>query len=107
MLKIWKNYYLDASSVYYALKKAHAFIDSNDEKTVAETIVKQFPSTTINSIETSLKSYKKINAWKKDLIATKDSFDRLQSVMSNAGELSEKADFNKIVNNSIAEKLLG
>ena len=23
MLKIWKNYYLDASSVYYALKKAH------------------------------------------------------------------------------------
>lgn len=27
MLKIWKNYYLDASSVYYALKKAHTKYD--------------------------------------------------------------------------------
>lgn len=102
-----KNNGKTVESFLKALKKAHAFIDSNDEKTVAETIVKQFPSTTIYSIETSLKSYKKINAWKKDLIATKDSFDRLQNVMSNAGELSAKADFDKIVNNSIAEKLLG
>ena len=31
MLKIWKNYYLDASSVYYALKKAHAKADGGVE----------------------------------------------------------------------------
>ena len=31
LLKIWKNYYLDASSVYYALKKAHAKADGGVE----------------------------------------------------------------------------
>lgn len=31
MLKIWKNYYLDASSVYYALKKAYTKTDGGVE----------------------------------------------------------------------------
>ena len=31
MLKIWKNYYLDASSVYYTLKKAHTKVDGGVE----------------------------------------------------------------------------
>ena len=31
LLKIWKNYYLDASSVYYALKKAHTTADGGVE----------------------------------------------------------------------------
>lgn len=31
LLKIWKDYYLDASSVYYTLKKAHAKADGGVE----------------------------------------------------------------------------
>lgn len=31
LLKIWGNYYLDASSVYYALKKAHTKADGGVE----------------------------------------------------------------------------
>ena len=31
LLKIWKDYYLDASSVYYALKKAHTKADGGVE----------------------------------------------------------------------------
>jgi NitT/TauT family transport system substrate-binding protein len=86
-----------------ALKKAHEFIDNNSEKIVAEAIVKQFPSTTINSIETSLVSYKKINSWNKDLQATEQSFVRLQDIMENAGELQKRVDFNSIVDNSLAK----
>ena len=89
-----------------ALKKAHEFIDNNTEKVVAEAIIKQFPSTTIDSIETSLISYKNINAWKKDFIATEESFTRLQNIMINAGELQNKVDFSKLVNNSFAQELL-
>ncbi len=88
-----------------ALKKAHEFIDENSEKTVAEAIIKQFPSTTITSIETSLKSYKNIDAWKKDLIATEASFNRLQDIMDNAGELPKRIAFEKLVNNSFAEEI--
>ncbi len=88
-----------------ALKKAYEFMQTHTEYEVAEAIVKQFPSTTINSIETSIKSYKKIDAWKTNLQATEDSFTRLQDVMENAGELPTRVAFNKIVDNSIAKKV--
>lgn len=90
-----------------ALKKAHEFIESHTEYEVAESIVKQFPSTSITSIETSIKSYKKIDAWKKDLTATKESFNRLMDIMQYAGELTDKADFNKIADNSFVKEVFG
>ena len=90
-----------------ALKKSYEYMDSHTDLEIAESIVKQFPSTTINSIETSVKNYKKIDAWKKDLQATEASFDRLQNIMKNAGELAETVPFEKIVNNSLAEEIYG
>lgn len=90
-----------------AIKKAHEFMATHTEKEVAEAIVKQFPSTTISSIETSLKSYKNINAWRSDLKATEASFNRLQDIMINAGELAERVEFSKLVDNSIVESVFG
>lgn len=90
-----------------ALKKAFEFLNTHTEREVAESIVKQFPSTTIASLEASVKSYKKIDAWKKDMIATEKSFDRLQSIMMNAGELSEKVPFAKLVNNTFVQEIFG
>ncbi len=90
-----------------AIKKAHEFMAQNSEYAVAEAIVKQFPSTSIKSIETSIKNYKAIDAWKIDLQATEESFNRLQSVMENAGELSTRVPFNKLVDNSFAKEVFG
>ena len=90
-----------------AIKKAHEFIKNNTEYVVAESIVKQFPSTTINSIETSIKSYKQINAWKENLQATKESFDRLMNIMENAGELPLRVNFDDIVVNTYAKEIFG
>lgn len=90
-----------------ALKKAFEYMSDHTDYEIAESIIKQFPSTTIKSIETSLTNYKKISAWKTDLQATKESFDRLQNIMQNAGELTEKVNFDSLVNNSIAKKVFG
>lgn len=90
-----------------ALKKAHEFITTHTEYEVAESIVKQFPSTTIKSIETSIKSYKNIDAWKTNLQATESSFTRLQDIMQSAGELTSRVPFEKIVDNSIAKSVFG
>ena len=90
-----------------AIKKAHEFIDGHTEYEVAESIVKQFPSTSITSIETSLKSYKNIDSWTKNLQATEESFDRLQDIMINAKELTEKVPFNELVENKFAKEIFG
>lgn len=90
-----------------ALKKAHAFMNESSDREIAEAIVKQFPNTSISSLETSVKNYKKIDAWKTDLQATEKSFDRLQDVMENSGELPMRAEFGKIVDNSLAKEVFG
>ena len=90
-----------------ALKKAYEFIESNSELKVAEAIVKKFPSTSISSLETSIKSYKRIDAWKRDMQATEASFTRLQNIMENAGELDQRVDFSDIVINKYAKEIFG
>ncbi|MBQ6727813.1 MAG: ABC transporter substrate-binding protein [Clostridia bacterium] len=90
-----------------ALKKAFEFLATHTDKEVAEAIVKQFPSTTITSLEASVKNYRKIDAWKTDMTATASSFDRLQSVMINAGELDEKVEFKALVDNSFVKEIFG
>ena len=41
-----------------------------------------------------------------DDIIKEESFERLQEVMTSAGELEQKAPYDKIVNNSFAEKVI-
>lgn len=102
-----KNNQETLESFMKAIKKSYQFIENSTELQVAEAIVKQFPSTTITSIETSIKSYKSINAWKTNLQATEESFTRLQDIMENANELTNRVPFNKIVDNQIAKVVFG
>ena len=73
-------------------------------KEVAETLMPSFPDTDIDVLETVVKRYKDIDAWNKTPVMTKDSFNRLQDVIEEAGELTKRAEFDKLVNNTFAEK---
>lgn len=88
-----------------AIKKAIEFINSHTEYQVAESIVKQFASTTIKSIEQSIKSYKNIDAWQLNLQASESSFTRLQNIMDNAGELTNRVNFSDIIDFSLAKEV--
>ena len=102
-----KNNPKTIESFMKAMKKAYEFIANNTEKTVAEAIVKQFPSTTIISIERSIISYKNIDAWKLDMQPTEQSFNRLQDIMIKAGEIQSKVPFASLINDSIAKSVFG
>ncbi len=102
-----KNNEKTIESFLNGIKKAHEFMHTATNVEIAQTIVKQFPSTSINSIATSIESYKNINAWKTNLQASEQSFNTLQNIMENAGELSTRAPFDKVVDNSIAKRVFG
>ena len=85
-----------------AILKAIDYIGTHTTTEVATAIVPQFPSTTIESIATSVDSYKKIQAWTTDLKMTESSFTRLQDIMERAGELDKRVEFSKLVNNDYA-----
>ncbi len=87
------------SALYNAIK----YIKETDTQKVAKLIEKSFPSTSLQSIEDSLNSYKEIDAWQEDLLLKKEAFNRLQEVMENAGELATRVKYEDLVYNEITE----
>lgn len=86
-----------------ALYNAIKYIKETDTQKVAKLIEKSFPSTSLQSIEDSLNSYKEIDAWQEDLLLKKEAFNRLQEVMENAGELATRVKYEDLVYNEITE----
>lgn len=89
-----------------ATYKGQKWVEEHSAKEVAEAIVDFFPDTTVESLATAVQSYKDIEAWNKNPILTEESFDKLQMIMTEAGELESKAPYDKIINNSYAEKVV-
>ncbi len=88
-----------------AMQKAIKYLGETDEKIIAESLLKQFPDTSLNSVSVALKSYKEIDAWVTEMAMTEKAFNNLQDVMQNAGELTQRVEHGKIAYNEIAEKV--
>lgn len=86
-----------------AVYKGEQWVKEHTALEIAESIQEFFPDTTIESLETSVQKYKDIDAWKEDPILKEEAFDKLQLIMSEAGELNQKAPYDKVVNNTFAE----
>lgn len=88
-----------------ALRRAKAFMDTHEPSEVAEALLPQFDGTSKAQLENAVKSYLEIGAWSDDLVMSRDSFERLQDIMENAGELSLRASFDEVVFNDIAKSV--
>lgn len=89
-----------------AIYKGEKWVKEHSSQEIAEAIKDFFPDTDIKMLATALQSYMDIDAWKSDPVLKKESFDLLQTVMKEAGELEKEGDYDKIVNNSYAEKAI-
>ena len=89
-----------------ALYKGQQWVKEHTAREVAEVIQEYFPSTSVESLEKSVQSYKDIDAWNETPVLKEESFDKLQLIMTEAGELTQKAPYDEIVNNSFAEKVI-
>jgi len=86
--------------------KGQQWVKEHTAEEVAEKIQEFFPDTTVESLANSVQAYKNIDAWNETPYLSKEAFDKLQLVMTEAGELEKEAPYEVIVNNSFAEKLL-
>ena len=107
---IAKNSWLDkngdtAEGFLRAVTKAVKYINETPSTTVAPYLTKYFEGVSEQSISASIDRYRQIDAWRTELTMTEDSFNRLQDIIENAGELSRRASLNELTNNSYAEKV--
>ena len=88
-----------------AIYEGQKWVKENTAKEIAEVIQSFFPDTSVEMLESAVKTYKDIEAWNETPELKEESFERLQEVMTQAGELTKKVPFEKIVNNKYAENL--
>ncbi len=88
-----------------AVYKGQQWVKDHTSKEIAEVIQSFFPGTDLALLETSIQSYKDIEAWNDTPVLKEEAFNRLQEVMTMAGELKTQAPYDKIVNNFYANKV--
>lgn len=89
-----------------AVAKGQKWVQEHSAKEIAEAVAKQFPSTKIDVLTLVAQRYKDIDAWNATPIMKQEALERMESVMETAGELDKRVDFDKLVDNSYAEKAI-
>lgn len=89
-----------------AIYKGQKFVQEHSAQEIAQLIQEFFPDTNVELLTTAVQSYKDIDAWNDTPVLKQESFDKLQQVMSEAGELKQKAPYEKIINNKYAEEAI-
>jgi NitT/TauT family transport system substrate-binding protein len=88
-----------------AIMKAVKYLNTTSEDTVAGYLTDYFEGVSKQAIAASVKRYKEIDAWQKDLMMSEDGFNRLQDIIEGAGELEKRVNMNQLVDNSYADKI--
>ena len=87
-----------------AVYKGEVWVKEHTAKEIAEVIKDFFPDTDVEMLANSIERYKDIDAWNETPVLGEEAFERLQTVMQEAGELNNKAPYETIVNNEFAKK---
>ena len=82
-----------------AIYEAQIWTKEHSSEEIAEAIKDFFPDTETELLAEVIQNYKNIDAWNDNPTLTEESFDRLQEVMIQAGELKEKVPYEAIVTN--------
>lgn len=90
-----------------AIQKGLAYVNSHSADEIAETIQPQFPETDRAAIARIVERYKAQDTWKNDTIFHKDSFELLENILEEAGELKERIPYEKLVTTTYSEKAAG
>ena len=87
-----------------ALARAIEYVYNTDSEEIAKLIAPSFTGTDTATLANAIQAYKDIGAYSPTLVPDREDFDRLQDVIIEAGVLTSKTDFDKIVNLTFAEK---
>jgi NitT/TauT family transport system substrate-binding protein len=89
-----------------AVVRGYNYLMAQPVDNVVESLMPSFSSSSQESIRSAVLSYKSIDAWCNTPIMDEMAFNRLQTIMQNAGELTTAVSFESIVDNTIAQKVL-
>lgn len=86
------------------LQMGMEFVQEHTPEEIARVIAPQFPEADMETLTTIVKRYYEQDTWKENLVFEKESFELLQDILEDAGELSQRVPYEKLVTVEYAEK---
>ena len=87
-----------------ALQKGMEYVQSHTPEEIAEVIAPQFAETDLDTVTAIVKRYYDQDTWKSNLIFEKESFELLEDILEDSGELSERVSYEDLVTTKYARE---
>ena len=87
-----------------ALQKGMDYVQAHTPEEIAAVIEPQFKETDLDTITAIVSRYYEQDTWKDNLIFEEESFDLLQDILDEAGELAKRAPYEDLVTTQFAEE---
>lgn len=87
-----------------ALYRGQRWVATHSPAEIAKAIKPSFPDADETLLTTVVQRYQYQDTWTTDPILKRSAFNRLQTVMTMAGELKKKAPYDRVVNTAFARK---
>ena len=87
-----------------ALQKGMEYVQSHTPEEIAEVIAPQFAETDLDTVTAIVKRYYDQDTWKSNLIFEKESFELLEDILEDSGELSERVSYEGLVTTKYARE---
>ena len=87
-----------------ALQKGMDYVSIHSPEEIATVIAPQFPETDLATVTAIVTRYYQQDTWKDNLIFNEESFQLLQDILQDAGELSRRTEYTDLVTTSFAQK---
>jgi len=88
-----------------AIARGQEWVQLNAPEAIAATIAPYFPDAELEILASAIARYQEVGAYALSPVITAEAFYRLQEIMINAGELTDKVPFETLVNNAFAENV--
>ena len=87
-----------------AIQKGLEYVNTHSAEEIAKEIQPQFKETDEDTIATIVGRYKDQDTWKGDTVFEKDSFELLENILEEAGELNERVPYDKLVTTEFSQE---
>ena len=87
-----------------AIQKGLEYVNTHSAEEIAKVIQPQFKETDEDTIATIVGRYKDQDTWKGDTVFEKDSFELLENILEEAGELNERVPYDKLVTTEVSQE---
>lgn len=89
-----------------AVYKGQQFVANNSAEDIAPLLQPYFEDISPEDMVTIVQRYKDIEAWDTNPVLEPEALDKLMDVMALAGQLEQRADYNKVVTTEFAENAI-